>query len=547
MAHDLLEINMFGSCIVRKEGLGGYEISGTKHKALFAILAAAPFGRCTRNFLQDSLWGTSTFDSGRQSLRRALSDIKAVMGSDFDRFLTVANAEITLNMQHIHFIGRPGGATFLEGLDIREEGFNDWLRGIRQNPNQLFGLFSASRQPPPPSILPTVAVIPFRLISGDQNQSVLGDWVAEEICRSLSRSSLMSVISHLSARRLSSDQVDIQTIHSELGTAYCLSGSFRINGESAVLDADFIDTASGRILWTRSFRAPLQDFLSSEGQAINELTLLVGRMIASDTVTYARGRRLKDLEDHRLLLAGIGMLHELRLSSFARSRQLIEEAISRAPHSAEPLAWLGDWYIMSIWNGWSTDPQADGLRAAECTQRALDMAPESSLCLAMDGVVHSALNNRQDLAEPQFETALTFNPNNAMSWLFSGVMHAFRDNGAEAVERVEKARKLSPIDPLGYLYHSFSSYAHVANENYAEAIVLADKSLALNNRHVSTLRTKLCAHYQLDQTEKMHATANEIRQQLPDFSLEDYRRNHPAADFEIGRRMSRALLAAGFS
>ena len=133
-----LEVNLFGACIVRSAGQPAYEITGAKHRALFALLATAPFGRRTRSFLQDTLWGTSCYDSGRQSLRRALSDIKAVMGADFERLLRVNNAEISLDLSVVHFIGRPGGGEFLEGLDIRDHEFNDWLRGIRQSPEQLF-------------------------------------------------------------------------------------------------------------------------------------------------------------------------------------------------------------------------------------------------------------------------------------------------------------------------------------------------------------------------------------------------------------------------
>ncbi|WP_299609394.1 hypothetical protein [uncultured Tateyamaria sp.] len=546
MAGKVLEINLFGPCVVRKAGQNGYEITGTKHKALFALLATAPFGRRTRSFLQDTLWGQSTFDSGRQSLRRAVSDIKALLGEDFEDFLTATHSELTLTLQNVRFLGRPGGATFLEGLDIREHGFEEWLNNIRQNPSQIYGLFSTAHQPPPPSILPTVAVVPFRLISSDQSMSVMGDFVAEEVCRSLSKSSLMSVISHMSARQLSVQNLDTQTIQNTLGAHYCLNGSLRTQDLNATLDADFIDTSTGRILWTRSFTAPVADFLSSKSEAIAELTTAVGRMIASDTVRYARGRHLSDLEDHRLLLAGVGMMHELKLASFAKARQLIEESVARAPHAAEPLAWLGDWYIMSIWNGWSSDAKSDALLASEFTQRALDLDPDNSLCLAVDGVVHSALNNSQGVAEKRFSKALEVNPNDAMSWLFSGVTHAFRDNSATAVEYVEKAHRLSPIDPLGYLFHSFASFAHVSAEEYEQAVELADLSLELNARHVSTLRTKLCAHYHLDQHEEMMQTGQRLRRQLPYFDLEEYRQKHPAADYDVGRRMVTALQAAGF-
>ncbi len=80
MTAKLLEINLFGACSVTSAEPGAFAITGAKHKALFALLATAPFGRRTRAFLQETLWGTACYDTGRQSLRRALSDIKHLMG-----------------------------------------------------------------------------------------------------------------------------------------------------------------------------------------------------------------------------------------------------------------------------------------------------------------------------------------------------------------------------------------------------------------------------------------------------------------------------------
>ena len=91
----LIEISLFGACVVRSAKSGEFLglSPGAKHKALFALLATAPFGRRTRPFLQDTLWGTACYDTGRQSLRRALSDIKQIMGESFAEALSSTNAE----------------------------------------------------------------------------------------------------------------------------------------------------------------------------------------------------------------------------------------------------------------------------------------------------------------------------------------------------------------------------------------------------------------------------------------------------------------------
>ena len=41
MAEKLLEINLFGACVVRKAGGHGFEILGTKHRGMFALLEPA--------------------------------------------------------------------------------------------------------------------------------------------------------------------------------------------------------------------------------------------------------------------------------------------------------------------------------------------------------------------------------------------------------------------------------------------------------------------------------------------------------------------------
>ena len=541
----LLEINLFGACIVRSTGPVRYEVTGAKHRALFALLATAPFGRRTRSFLQDTLWGTSCFDSGRQSLRRALSDIKAMMGADFDRVLIVNNSELSLNLTVVHFIGRPGGGEFLEGLDIRDNEFNEWLRGIRVSPEQLYALFSASTQPPPRSMLPTIAVLPFRLVQGDAGDAVLGDWLAEEICRSLSRSNLLAVITHLSARELSSAKIELTRVRDVLGVDYCVAGSLRMSGGQAVLDADCIDAASGRIMWTRQFSGPVGDFMGVQSDAVTEVVRSIGQTIASEAVVHAHGRAVASLADHELLIAGVGLMHQLKLSSFARSRELIEEAIRRAPRAAEAHAWLGEWYVMSVFNGWSTDRARDTQLAQDCTARALDIESENSFCLTIDGVVNNNLLMRMDTAGQRFDAALERNPNEAMAWLLSGVLFAYRDEGTEAVARVDKAMRRSPLDPFGYFYTSLAASAYLAAQDYARALDLADVSLAKNDRHLSTLRVKICALHHLDRPAEARAAALTLTQRQPDFTVAGYLLNHPAAAFNGVRTVSRALLAAG--
>jgi TolB-like protein len=540
-----IEINLFGACVVRSAQPGGFELVGAKHKALFVLLATAPFGRRTRPFLQDTLWGTACYDTGRQSLRRALSDIKQIMGDSFAEVLSSTNSDITLDLTRVSFIGRPGAGELLEGINLREEGFNRWLGAMRLNPEQIYSLYSLSTQPPPRSMLPAIAVLPFRTIAGTPEHAVLGDWLAEEVSRSLSRSNLLAVISHWSSRALNHHAVDIPTVRSRLAVDYCVVGTLRVGAREMVLDADFLEATSGRILWTRQFAGPTETFLSRSADGVSEIVSAVGRTVADDAVAHVTDRQLADLEDHRLLLAGVGLMHRASLREFAKSRDLIEEAIRRAPNAAEAHAWHGNWHILSVFNGWSTDPAGDTQRAVDCTARALDISPDNAFCLTVDGFAQNNLLRRLDIADERYSLALRNNPNSALSWLLRGTLHAFRDEGAAAVEATGRARRLSPIDPFGYFYDSLNATAHLAHGDYQQSLELADRSLALNDRHISTLRTKIVALHNLGRREEAKRVALELLARQPSFTVSSYRRNHPAADYNFGKRAAEALSAAG--
>ena len=87
-----IEITLFGACVVRLAK--GGEITGAKHRALFALLVTAPLGRRSRTYLQETLWGLADYESGHQNLRRALSDLRKRLGPVFDAVLTVTSTEI---------------------------------------------------------------------------------------------------------------------------------------------------------------------------------------------------------------------------------------------------------------------------------------------------------------------------------------------------------------------------------------------------------------------------------------------------------------------
>ena len=183
--------------------------------------------------------------------------------------------------------------------------------------------------------------------------------------------------------------------------------------------------------------------------------------------------------------------------------------------------------------------------AVNCTARALDICPDNAFCLTIDGFAHNNLLHQLDIASKRYDQALEQNPNEALSWLLKGAMHAFQDDDVRAIFAVDKARHLSPLDPFDYFYDSLSATAHLSGGNYCKALEFAERSQARNNRHQSALRAKISALYHLGRKEDACIAGLELLRQEPDLTVDRYLHQHPAAEFNIGRQMASALRAAG--
>ncbi|EPX81620.1 hypothetical protein [Litoreibacter arenae] len=529
------------------DGADGVEIKGAKHRALFALLATAPLGRRTRSYLQRTLWGSSCYDGGRQNLRRALSDLRNLLGADFDRFIKCTNSDVELDLSLVNFLGAPGTGTFMEGTGIRDKGFEEWVASMRADESQIAALYRTTPRTELGRPLPRITALPFQRIVGGDDLSVLGDWLAEEVCRSLSRSNLLSVISHLSSRALAARTTDTLDVRRELDVDYFVTGSIRDMGGRIVVDMDFVDARDGNILWTRQIAGPQSNFWDNVTSGLDGVVRAIGRSIADEAIAYVNDRPLPELEDHHLVIGGVSLMHRPTFRDFAKSRTLLEEAVLRAPMVAETHAWLAKWYVLSVFNGWTTDQKGDTQKALDSSSRALDINPDSSFSLVIDGFAHNNLMQRMDVASQRYDTAIDINPNESLSWLLRGALLAFQDEGIDAIAAAEQARNLSPIDPFGYYYDSLSSTAYLAAEDYQRALELAERSLAFNDRHLSTLRAKITALHFLGRGEEAQTAGAELLRRAPGFSLTNYKSAHPVAKAALGLKVIAALEAAGIS
>jgi tetratricopeptide (TPR) repeat protein len=224
---------------------------------------------------------------------------------------------------------------------------------------------------------------------------------------------------------------------------------------------------------------------------------------------------------------------------------MLEAVAERVPRHPIPHAWLAEWHVLRVQQGWADDAKREALLALDCTRRSLDADPNCSLALAIDGFANTNLLKRFDVAEDRYDLALRANPNEALAWLLKGTLHAFRGEGAQAVEHTEHARRLSPLDPLRYFYDSLAATAALSAGRYERAIELAQGSLRLNRTHTSTWRALAIAQVQLGRVDEARKTAGQLLALEPGLTVKGYLERSPSSAFETGKIWSDALRVAG--
>lgn len=557
-------IRMYGTftCSASESG-DVFPLTG-KTAAMLALLASAPNGRRTRSWLQDMLWPRSGLQHGRASLRQSLANLKRTLGERHAPFIGASNHEVWLDLSAVKFVGSPQEGMLLEGLNpAGADGFESWLTEQRRKivaglesdistaihalpavPAQL----EASAQPRASELTklrPAIAILPFSHSASDGIDPFFGDMIAGDLSRMIARAHGIDVISHLSCRSTGFVNADLDRLHNSYGVDYVATGFLRAAHGDITLDIEFTDSATGVIVNAKRFSRSSNDWLKGSADVLQEIANYIVDSLFKGAMRNIRTKNIEDVEAHTLLMSAIALMHRQDLASVLRSHKHLNNIIERLGPSSLPYAWLAQWYILFLAQGWGTNIEDERLAAREMVSRALEADPDCSFSQVMDGVVSYQLERDYEQASITFNDVLAQNENNAVAWFWKGIMYAFEGEGREAIAYTDRGRLLTPLDPGGYLYKNLSGTAHLSGKNFQTALDLADESLALNRHHASAIRTKIVALDGLGRFDEARAAATVLLNMYPKFTIESYLSAHPAAELEIGREWADALENSG--
>lgn len=192
----------------------------------------------------------------------------------------------------------------------------------------------------------SVAVLPFKNLSGDPNQVYFSDGLSEEVRATLARNRKLKVMAEASSGKFRGSDSGAVDIASQLGVAFLLDGSVRWSGKTVRVAADLIDGHTGFSRWTQIFERRIDDVFAVQSEIANTVASALAAQVApgSEQEQRAASGSTADVGAFDAYLRGRALYE--RSTDEASEREalaLFDAAIARDPeyaaaHAARALA-----------------------------------------------------------------------------------------------------------------------------------------------------------------------------------------------------------------
>lgn len=321
---------------------------------------------------------------------------------------------------------------------------------------------------------PSLAVLPFRDLSLEQDEKPFCEGMAEEILSTLSGMSGLQVISRAATFAAHPGEDDLGSLGRRLGASHLVTGSVRKDAARLRISAELVEVSSGLQLWSDTFERPRQDVFSIQEE-------IATCLLQALQLTLAPGgpvRHPADLEAYEDYLRGRHWYFRYNRHGMRFALQMFQQALERNPDYA--LAWAGVANCAAFLYIYADRTESNRIQAETASARALELDPKLAEAHASRGVALSALGRTEE-ADAAFETALRLDPNlYEAAYLYA--RHCFANGRLEAcVSLFERAAQLFPTDCQAHL---LVAQAYIEEGRLEDATLARRRGLSLAEEHL---------------------------------------------------------------
>ena len=393
----------------------------------------------------------------------------------------------------------------------------------------------------PPTEKPSIAVLPFTNLSGDEAQEYFADGMTDDLITDLSRISGLFVIARNSVFVYKGKAHKIKDVGRELGVRYVLEGSIRKANNRIRITAQLVDTSTEGHVWAERYDRDMKDIFDLQDDVTQKIVGALAVKLTDDEQRRVVRRHTDSMEAYDFYLRGWEYFSNPTREENLKARRMHQRAIDIDRDFAAAYALLGFTYSQEWTMGWSQDPATLEL-ALELAKKAIALDDSLALGYALSGEVY-LWKGQHEKAIAEQQKAIALNPNDADQIAGLGGILTWAGRPGETIELIKKAARLNPMYPIEYLWNL--GHANYLLGRYQEAIAALEKIRERNPDYLPVHAYLTASYSELGRNEEARAEATEVARLSPQTSLDDWRHRLPYKDRAVLERLLGSLQSAG--
>jgi DNA-binding SARP family transcriptional activator/Tfp pilus assembly protein PilF len=386
-----------------------------------------------------------------------------------------------------------------------------------------------------------LGVLPFLATRAKDDQN-LALSLSQEVAAGLARFRWFDVIAPASLARKPSAHLSEDLLRrKELD--YVVDGALSGNGKRFQISVRLLDvTQFASPVWSDRFELAMDELHQLDERVTARI---VGRI--DPVILFIEGspKRPKNYGATGLLLRAMPLMYSMERDKYERAGELINLAIKKDRDNAMVLAWGAHWQVYHVGQGWSQNPKESFSLAQKYALDAIRLDPENAEALGIYGHVCSFLDKDFDSALHYFERALRVNPNLAFVWSLSALTYCYIGEPEIALERLERHRDLTPIEPYPALFDNPYAIAHLIKGDYEQAAVYGRRVAKTRPEFVNGYKPLIAALGHLGRRDEAASYVAKLLALEPNFTVQRFGQVYPFRHAKDREHYMKGLSLAG--
>jgi adenylate cyclase len=371
---------------------------------------------------------------------------------------------------------------------------------------------------------PSIAVLPFNVLSDDQALRFLADGLAEDVIALLARVAGFRLISRASSFSFREQETNATAIAKQLGVRYIVEGSVRPVGDRVRVSTHLTEGATRAVLWSGRLESPRETAEDLQDAIARGIISELEPELTRAEIVVIRRQRPENVDAWGCYRQAIGAiaLKGWNEGSLSEARALLRRAVEIDPSFG--LAYAQFAVLTAIGKNTGVIPPVPRLDddALDAAERAIALDESGSEVLGYAGCAMVDLGHYARGLEI-IQRAIDIDPSNAQAHVALGGALAQSDQLALGIDRMRFGMQISPRDRRlgfwGWVLGLFLSAADRPEDALQEARKAIRHDSKLYLAHI--LEAAMLAT--LSRTDEARLALSRARRLRPSLTLDEIR------------------------